>query len=77
MKLKAPEEFRSGPLPKADQKDSEIKQSPLIGSLWHLWRESFQKPAFRRQHVENFKCGVARVPVIKIRLPFNVYFRDD
>jgi len=43
MKLKAPEEFRSGPLLKADQKVSEIKQSPLIGSLWHLWRESFQK----------------------------------
>lgn len=43
MKLKAPEEFRSGPLLKADQKVSKIKQSPLIGSLWHLWRESFQK----------------------------------
>lgn len=36
MKLKAPEEFRSGPLPKADQKDLEIKQLPLIGSLKHL-----------------------------------------
>lgn len=77
MKLKAPEEFRSGPLPKADQKDSEIKQLPLIGSLQHLQREFFQKPTFRRWHIENFKCCIARVPVIKIGLPFIVCFRDD
>lgn len=75
MKLKAPEEFRSGPLPKADQKDSEIKQLPLIESLQHLWREFFQKPTFRR-HEENSECYIARVSVIKIELPFIIYFRD-
>lgn len=72
MKLKAPEEFRSRPQLKADRKDLDIKQLPLIGSLQHLQREFFQKLTFRRWHVENFKCCIARVPVIKTRLPFIV-----
>lgn len=72
MKLKAPEGFQNGPLPKTDQKESEIKQFPLIGSLQHLRRKLFQKPIFRRRHVGRLKCRTARVPVIKIGLPFIV-----